>query len=44
MRLVSVFRKQFILFYFMKVTGDGSRTPQKNNNLVSKAMEYVFGW
>ncbi|XP_068723221.1 nucleoporin NUP35-like isoform X2 [Montipora capricornis] len=27
-----------------QVVQDGSRTPQKNSNLVSKAMEYVFGW
>lgn len=27
-----------------QVVQDGIRTPQKNSNLVSKAMEYVFGW
>jgi hypothetical protein len=29
---------------FFQVSGNASNTPQKNNNLVSKAMEYVFGW
>ena len=28
----------------LQVSGSSSNTPQKNNNLVSKAMEYVFGW
>jgi len=27
-----------------QVVPDGSRTPQKNSNIVSKAMEYMFGW
>lgn len=29
---------------YQQVVQDGIRTPQKNSNLVSKAMEYVFGW
>ncbi|XP_028399711.1 nucleoporin NUP35-like [Dendronephthya gigantea] len=28
----------------LEVSGSTSNTPQKSNNLVSKAMEYVFGW
>lgn len=27
-----------------QVVPDGSRTPQKDSNFVSKAMEYMFGW
>lgn len=27
-----------------QIVPDGSRTPQKDSNFVSKAMEYMFGW
>ena len=33
-----------LLLLFKQVVPDGSRTPQKDSNFVSKAMEYMFGW
>ena len=31
-------------FFCWQVVSNGARTPQKDANIVSKAMEYIFGW